>query len=54
MTATSTLAEVTRKGFQELAKSPVCRGTFCNPALSNGKLYVRDDREVICLDLNSH
>jgi outer membrane protein assembly factor BamB len=48
-----TLAEVTRKGYRQLAKSHVCHGTFCSPALSNGRLYVRDDKEVICLELNS-
>jgi len=48
-----TLAEVTRKGYRQLAKSHVCHGTFCNPALAGGRLYVRDDKEVICLDLNA-
>ncbi|HEY1603401.1 MAG TPA: PQQ-binding-like beta-propeller repeat protein [Pirellulales bacterium] len=45
------LAEVTREGFRELAKSKVCRGTLCNPAFTDGKLYVRDDKELICLQL---
>jgi outer membrane protein assembly factor BamB len=48
-----TLADVTRKGYKQLVKSHVCHGTFCNPALAGGRLYVRDDKEVICLDLNS-
>jgi outer membrane protein assembly factor BamB len=47
------LAQVTRKGYQELAKAKVCHGTFNSPALSNGKLYVRDNAEVICLDLSA-
>lgn len=46
------LAEVTREGFKELTKSKVCRGTLCNPALADGKLYVRDDKELICLQLD--
>jgi outer membrane protein assembly factor BamB len=45
------LARVTRKGFEQLAKSKVCRGTFNSPALSNGRLFVRDDHELICFDL---
>ncbi len=45
-------ADVTRDGFQELAKAKVCRGTLCNPAIVDGKLFVRDDKELICLDLN--
>jgi outer membrane protein assembly factor BamB len=48
------LAHVTRKGFEQLAKSRVCRGTFNSPALSNGRLFVRDDHELICLDLGAH
>ncbi len=45
------LAEVAREGFKELAKSKVCSGSLCNPALSNGRLYLRDDKELICLQL---
>ena len=47
------LAEVTRKGYRELAKSKVCHGTFNCPALANGRLFVRDNAEVICLDLSA-
>src|SRR5262249_35524117 len=47
------LAEVTCKGFKELAKAKVCRGTFNSPALSDGRLFIRDDHEVICLDMGS-
>ncbi len=45
------LAEPTREAFKQLAKSPVCRGTLTNPALSGGCVYVRDDKEVICVQL---
>jgi outer membrane protein assembly factor BamB len=47
------LAEATRKGYRELAKSKVCLGTFNSPALANGRLFVRDNAEVICLDLSA-
>jgi outer membrane protein assembly factor BamB len=47
------LAEVTRKGYHELAKAKVCLGTFSSPALANGRLFVRDNAEVICLKLDS-
>ena len=47
------LAQVTRKGYQELAKAKVCHGTFNSPALANGRLFVRDNVEVICLELPS-
>lgn len=46
------LAEVSREGFKSLAKSQVCRGTLTNPALANGRVYVRDDKELICLEVS--
>jgi len=45
-----TLAD-TADGFKQLARAKVCRGTFVNPVLADGKLYTRDDKEVQCLDL---
>jgi outer membrane protein assembly factor BamB len=46
------LLEADPKGFRELTKAvKVCGGTFSNPALAGGLLYVRDDKEVICLKL---
>jgi outer membrane protein assembly factor BamB len=46
------LAEATREGFKQLAKSAICRGTLSNPSLSDGCVYVRDDKEVIGLQLS--
>ena len=46
------LAEVTREGYKQLSKSTACRGTLSNPGLANGRVYVRDDKEVVCLQLN--
>jgi outer membrane protein assembly factor BamB len=46
-----TLLEVDAKGAQELATAKVCNGTLVNPALANGLLFVRDDKELICLKL---
>jgi len=43
------LAEAAKDRFVELAKAKVCRGTFVNPALSGGLVYVRDDQELIAL-----
>jgi outer membrane protein assembly factor BamB len=48
-----TLAEVTRKGYRQLASSHVGPGTFCTPALSDGRLYIHDTKELICLQLPS-
>jgi outer membrane protein assembly factor BamB len=42
------------KEYRELARSKVCGETWAHPALSNGKLYVRDDKELICLQLKDN
>jgi outer membrane protein assembly factor BamB len=36
------------KEYKEMASSKICGGTFSVPSLANGRLYVRDDKEVIC------
>ena len=45
------LADSTREAFKQLSKSQICRGTLTNPALSGGCVFVRDDQEVICVQL---
>lgn len=45
------LIEPDAKGYKELAKSKVCGQTWAHPALAGGRLYVRDDKELICLTL---
>lgn len=44
------LIDGSAKEYRELSQAKVCGGTFALPALSGGRLYVRDDKEVICLD----
>lgn len=39
------------KQFRSLARSKVCGETWAHPALADGMLYVRDNKEVICLRL---
>ena len=46
-----TLLEHDPKGYRELAQAPVCGATFVSPALANGRLYVRDSKELIALQL---
>ncbi len=36
--------------FEELGRMPVIETTRQAPALANGLLYLRDDREIVCLD----
>jgi outer membrane protein assembly factor BamB len=38
-------------GFKELARAKVFKGSRTPPALANGRLYLRDDHEIICVDL---
>jgi outer membrane protein assembly factor BamB len=45
------LIEPRPDGYRELARSKVCGETWAHPALANGKLYVRDEKEVLCLQL---
>jgi len=39
------------KEYKELCKSKVCGPTWAHPALANGLLYVRDKKELICVQL---
>jgi len=46
-----TLLDVDAKGAREICRAKVCGGTLVNPCLANGRLYVRDDQELICLQV---
>jgi outer membrane protein assembly factor BamB len=46
------LLEPNPTGYKELAKTRVCGETWAHPALVDGKLYLRDDKNLICLPLN--
>jgi outer membrane protein assembly factor BamB len=39
------------KGYVELAHAHVCGPTWAHPALANGRLYLRDEKELICLQM---
>jgi outer membrane protein assembly factor BamB len=43
------LLDPSPKTYRELARSKVCGETWAHPALANGRLYVRDQKELICL-----
>ena len=45
------VARATPDGYQELGKQVVIGQTRQIPALSDGKIYLRDNREIVCLDL---
>jgi outer membrane protein assembly factor BamB len=41
----------TPKGYEELGRKTVLGTTRQAPALANGLLYLRDDKEIVCLDV---
>ena len=45
------LLEPNAKEYKELARAKVCGETWAHPALSDGKLYLRDDKKLICLQV---
>jgi outer membrane protein assembly factor BamB len=44
------LLDPSAKEYTELAKAKVCGETWAHPALSDGRLYIRDKKELICLE----
>jgi outer membrane protein assembly factor BamB len=46
-----TMIEPDPKEYRELCKAKICGETWAHPALANGRLYVRDNKELICLQL---
>ncbi|AWM40939.1 Quinohemoprotein alcohol dehydrogenase ADH-IIG precursor [Gemmata obscuriglobus] len=46
-----TLFEANPKEFKELAKSKACGNTWAHPALVDGRLYLRDEKELLCFEL---
>ena len=46
-----TLFAADPKEFKQLAKSKVCGPTWAHPALVDGKVYLRDEKELICVPL---
>ncbi len=39
------------KAAREVAKARVAGANWCNPAYADGRLYLRDDKEVLCVEL---
>jgi outer membrane protein assembly factor BamB len=46
------LLDPSPKAYMELARSKVSGETWAHPALANGRLYVRDNKELICVQLS--
>ena len=45
------LIDPSPEAYKELAKAKVCGETWAHPALANGRLYVRDAKELLCLQV---
>jgi hypothetical protein len=46
------LVEATPTAYKEVASAQVLRGRcWTIPALANGKLYLRNQKELVCIDL---
>jgi outer membrane protein assembly factor BamB len=39
------------QGYKEVGRTQACGVTWCNPAYADGRLYLRDAKELVCLDL---
>jgi outer membrane protein assembly factor BamB len=39
------------KEYRELARSKICGNTWAHPAVANGRLYIRDNNELVCVQL---
>jgi outer membrane protein assembly factor BamB len=39
------------KEYRELCRTKICGTTWAHPAISNGRLYIRDAKELICVEL---
>lgn len=47
------IAQASPKKYEELGRQTVCDFTRQAPSLAAGLLYLRDDKEIICLDLRA-
>ena len=45
------LFDPSRKAYSELSRSKICGNTWAHPALANGRLYIRDAKELVCVEL---
>lgn len=45
------VARATPERYDELGRATVLNSTRQAPALSNGRLFLRDDKEIVCLDV---
>lgn len=45
------LIDPDRKEYRELSRTKICGPTWVHPALANGRLYIRDEKELVCVEM---
>ena len=45
------IVRATPQAYEELGRAPVLGSTRTAPSLAGGLLYLRDDQEIVCLDV---
>jgi outer membrane protein assembly factor BamB len=45
------LLEHNREKYTELSRSKICGSTWAHPALANGRLYIRDAKNLVCVEM---
>jgi outer membrane protein assembly factor BamB len=40
------------KEYRELARTKICGNTWAHPAIANGHLYIRDNNDLVCVQLS--
>jgi outer membrane protein assembly factor BamB len=48
-----TLLQPDPAGYKELCRAKVCGPTWAHPALADGRVYVRDEKELICVQVGN-
>jgi outer membrane protein assembly factor BamB len=38
--------------YEEICRSKICGETWAHPAIANGRLYIRDQKELVCVELS--
>jgi outer membrane protein assembly factor BamB len=46
------LAEISPEAYKEISRAELITGkTWTIPTIANGKMYVRNEKEIVCVDL---
>jgi outer membrane protein assembly factor BamB len=41
------------KEYRELARTKICGNTWAHPAVANGRLFIRDEKALVCVELGN-